>query len=589
MGAWREGRKICFRTWAPEHRSLEVILNEKTFAMAPQPEGYFYTECDLEHSPPLYKFRIDGKGPFPDPWSRAQPLGIHGPSSLPSDSFVWTDSQWKGLQHNRGVIYEVHVGTATAEGTFDALAERIPDLAALGISAIELMPLSSFSGTRNWGYDGVAHFSPAEVYGGPEGLRRFVDAAHRASLGVIIDVVYNHFGPEGNYLPQFSQAYFTSQHHTPWGDAVNYSLPIVREFALRNAEMWVVDYHADGLRLDATHTLIDESETHLLSELVQRSRATASGKHLVIVAEDERNERQLITPREQGGAGLDAVWADDLHHQLRRAFAGDSEGYYKDYTGSVSDIVATLISGWFYQGQHSQNMNQPRGTRADDLSPSSFIHCIQNHDQIGNRPLGTRLSKDVDAEAFRAMSALLLLSPYTPMLFAGQEWNSQQPFLYFTDHGEGLGHLVTEGRRKEFSGFSQFAGLEIPDPQAPETFKTSKLNWSERASPAHAGVLLLYKELIALRTFHPALRDIDRRNFDARTLSENCFLLERTSPLTTLRLIVNIRGKFQYPLEGRWAIRLHTEEERFGGKSNQPPHRDRLQLEGPSAVLLESV
>ncbi len=598
LGAWSEPGRLCWRVWAPGHERVELVLfgaDGKPGQKLPMRSegtqgGYFYAELPGGSPGQLYKLEVDGLGPFPDPWSRAQPQGVHGPSQVVTADFAWTDAGWQGRRADSLVIYEVHVGTATPEGTFEALIPRLSALRALGVNTLELMPLASFPGKHNWGYDGVQLYAPTQAYGGPEGLRRLVDAAHGAGLAVLIDAVYNHFGPDGNYLGCYSPPYFTGRHHTPWGDAVNYdgeqSAP-VRELVLRNVEMWIRDYHADGLRLDAAHAIIDDGEPHLLLEIVERARAAGQGREVVIIAEDERNEQRLVTPRAQQGLGLDGVWADDFHHQLRRAFAGDSEGYYQDYTGSAEDLAATLRKGWFYEGQRSKNLGHARGTPAAGVEPFRFVHCIQNHDQVGNRADGARLGQHVSPAAYRAMSALLLLSPYTPLLFMGQEWNASTPFLYFTQHNEGLGRLVTEGRRKEFAGFEGFAGAEVPDPQAEETFQRSVLRWEEAQRPPHAGVLALYRELLRLRAEEPTLQARGRDSFEARAVGSTGVLLERRAGSERLTVLVNIQGTLESLAPPGARPVLWSEDPRFGGGVDEAPLREgRARLAGPSALVL---
>jgi maltooligosyltrehalose trehalohydrolase len=429
-------------------------------------------------------------------------------------------------------------------------------------------------------------------------MQRFVDAAHARGLAVLLDVVYNHFGPEGNYLPAITSGrIFNEAHHTPWGAAVNYDgeqSDAVREFVIRNALEWVRDYHIDGLRLDATHAIIDDSETHILQELGERGRsAIGEDRHVVLIAEDERNDRRLVTPVGDGGFGLDGVWADDLHHQLRRLMAGDDEGYYANYSGTVSDVAATLRSGWFYEGQLYPSHDEPRGTPAGDLPPPRFVHTLQNHDQIGNRAMGERLHHQVELPVWRAASALLLLSPYTPLLFMGQEWAASTPFLYFTDHPEELGKLVTSGRREEFAGFSMFNDPEqrerIPDPQAPRTFHDSVLRWAEREDAPHRGVHALYRELLHLRATHPALRRRDRGSFAVDPLTEGGLLLRRQDE-DGARILVAcaFRGPLDVELGGDGRLLLWSESERFGGSVNAPRVEGRtLRLPGAGAAVVE--
>jgi maltooligosyltrehalose trehalohydrolase len=597
LGAWVEpGEGVRWRVWAPGHQQVEVVLQGRggqpgtSLPLADEGGGFFSSTLAGAGAGVRYQLRVDGQGPFPDPWSRSQPDGVHGPSEVVVPDFAWTDAAWKGPDPEAQVLYEVHVGTATPEGTFEALIPRLRALAELGVTTLELMPLASFPGTRNWGYDGVDLFAPQASYGGPEGLRRLVDAAHAQGLAVLIDAVYNHYGPDGNYLRCYSPHYFTGRHHTPWGEAVNYDgegSGVVRALVLSNVEMWIRDYHADGLRLDAAHALLDDGSPHLLAEISERARAAAPGRRVVVIAEDERNDTRLVRPSAGGGYGLDGVWADDFHHQLRRAFAGDSEGYYRDYTGSVEDIARTLRQGWFYEGQPSQVHGRPRGTPASGAEPWQLVHCIQNHDQVGNRAHGERLGADVSPAAFRAMSALLLLSPYTPLLFMGQEWNASTPFLYFTDHNAELGKQVTEGRRKEFAGFARFAGDTVPDPQAVDTFTRSRLDWSEAGRPEHAGVLALYRELLRLRATDPCLKEHRRGHFDARPLGAHALVLERRGPGSSLHVIVNVKGTLEHRLPSQAGLVLWTEAPRFGGTTSEAPLRSgALRLEGPAAVVV---
>ncbi|AKT42028.1 malto-oligosyltrehalose trehalohydrolase [Chondromyces crocatus] len=603
-GAWLEADGAHFCIWAPEHSRIDVVLFAddaetitREVAMTPVDstggQGYFEARIPDLAPGALYKLRVDGEGPFPDPCSRAQPKGVHGPSALWNPTFPWTDHAWKGKPIEDLVIHEVHVGAATPDGTFDALIERLPDLRALGVTALELMPVASFPGRFGWGYDGVDLFAPAEIYGGPDGLRRLIDAAHREGLAVLIDCVYNHLGPDGNYLRAFSTHYFTHKHQTPWGDAVNLDdegAPAVRAFFLANVAMWIRDYHADGLRLDATHALLDDSPVHLLQEIAVHAREAAGDRAVVVIAEDDRNDARLITPASQGGYGLDAVWADDFHHTLRAAFAGDRDGYYTDYAGTAEEIAAALRHGWLYEGQLSRYHNAPRGTPADGVAPPHFIHCIQNHDQIGNRATGDRLGARVTSAVHRAMSALLLLSPYTPMLFMGQEWNASTPFQYFTDHEPELGRKVTEGRRKEFARFTSFAADEIPDPQDPKTFQRSKLAWNERAHPPHAGTLAWYQALLALRATHPALAHRARGSFLADPVGVDAVRLERRVPGgVALLLLVSLRGPIDIDLNGQNPrILAYSEDLRFGGTHPASPLvAGRAQLPGPAALILE--
>jgi maltooligosyltrehalose trehalohydrolase len=472
-----------------------------------------------------YRYRINGKDIFPDVASRYQPQGVHGPSEVVDTSaFGWTDQGWKGIHLRDVVVYELHVGTFTPEGTFEGVRNRLGELRDLGVTAVELMPLADLPGQRNWGYDGVCLFAPARCYGHPDDLRRLVDAAHVEGLAVFLDVVYNHLGPDGNYLGAFSPYYFTERRQTPWGPAVNFDGEYsrsVRDFFVENALCWLHEFHFDGLRLDATHAIADDSPQHFLAELSRRVHESfaSSGRQPLLIAEDSRNLARMMRPLSEDGWGMDGVWADDLHHQIRRALAGDRDGYFQDYSGTADDIAATVRHGWFYCGQKSAFLGRPRGSDPAGLAPEQFIVCIQNHDQIGNRAFGDRLHHKVDLAAYRAASALLLCCPQTPLLFMGQEWAASSPFQFFTDHQEGLGKLVTEGRRHEFKRFEAFANPQIretiPDPQAIDTYLNSQLKWEERKKNPHASTLAFYQALLGLRRTEPALRSREAAQVEA--------------------------------------------------------------------------
>jgi maltooligosyltrehalose trehalohydrolase len=605
LGASFQDGEIRLRIWAPEHDRAEVVLFEEDgktergrTAMRAEDGGFFSARLPAPTAGGrmLYKFAVGGAGPFPDPFSRAQPFGVHGPSEVVRLEFPWTDAGWKGIAPEDLVIYEVHVGTATQEGTFEALIPRLPELRALGITALELMPLASFPGRWNWGYDGVALYAPQVSYGGPEGLMRLVDAAHREGLAVIIDAVYNHLGPDGNYLRCYSGRYFTDRYSTPWGEGINVDgegARPVRELLAGSAEMWIRDYHADGLRLDATHEIRDASEPHILREIADRARRAGEGRRIVVIAEDERNEVRLVRPVSEDGLGLDGVWADDFHHQMRRAFAGDKDGYFEDFTGTAEDIARTLNAGWYYAGQPTLRSSKPRGTSPLAAQPTHMVHCIQNHDQVGNRAFGDRLGGGVSPGAFRTMSALLLFSPYVPLIFMGQEWNASTPFLYFTDHNPELGRLVTEGRRREFQAFASFQGAEIPDPQAEETFLRSKLQYEEIDKPEHGGVRALYHDLLRLRADHPAMRMRERGSFEARAVGDDGLVLVRRGGGKELALWVCLRGELRQSVGDSlmWQIVVATDERRYGGEGAEKVREGlvngEVRLEGPAAVVIE--
>jgi maltooligosyltrehalose trehalohydrolase len=616
IGAQITRQGVLFRVWAPEARAVAVVLFEQgnpaaTHPLAPDPEEACYWNGEIKGlgAGTRYAFSVDGGEPRPDPASRWQPDGVHAPSAVVDPtSYTWNDAGWHGIPLEDAIIYEVHIGTATPEGTFDGLIGRLPYFRDLGVTALEIMPIHDVPGCRNWGYDGVDLYAPANNYGGPEGFKRLIDAAHAHGLAIILDVVYNHFGPDGNYLRVFSPHYFTDRHHTPWGDALNLDGPnseAVRSFLINNALYWAHEYHVDGLRLDATHALIDDGPQHFLQQLTAAVCATLPiERHFLLTAEDDRNCPRMARSITQAGYGLDALWADDFHHQVRVALTGEQHGYYAAYTGSVQDLVTTIADGWFYQGQRSQVSGQERGEPPHELNLPQFVYCIQNHDQVGNRPVGDRLNHLVDPAAYRAASALLLLVPQTPLLFQGQEWAASTPFQFFTDHNAELGKLVTEGRRKEFAYFLIETGIEVADPQAVATFERSKLCWEELERPEHAAVLTLYRDLLHLRRTHPALRRRDRSALQVVPLGEQAFMLRRvgSQPQDTLVAIINLGATFSHQLapEGTeaapraWRILMDTNSEQYGGVdsaklSDEQSDVQSLQMSAPGLVLLHMI
>ncbi len=455
-----------------------------------------------------YRYVVDGRA-VPDPRSPWQPEGISGPSrTVDHDGFAWTDQAWPGAPLGAAVLYEAHIGTFTPEGTFDAAIGRLDHLVDLGVTALEVMPVNEFPGRRGWGYDGVLLFAPHHAYGGPDGFKRLVDACHSRGLAVVLDVVYNHLGPSGNHLGTFGP-YFTDRHHTPWGGAVNLDGPgsdEVRRFFCDNAAQWLRDYHVDGLRLDAVHALVDQSATHLLEQLATEVHdlSRAVGRQLWLIAESDLGDPRLVRAREGGGFGLDAQWSDDLHHALHCVLTGESDGYYGDF-GSLGDVAAAIDEVFVYAGRHAPNRGRVHGRPVEDLPRDRFVTFLQNHDQIGNRARGERITALTSTDRVAVGAALSLLSPTTPMLFQGEEWGASAPFLYFTDHEEPeLAEAVRQGRRSEFAAFG-WAPEDVPDPQAPETFERSRLDWDELAEGDHAKLLDWYRTLLDLRRHWPDL------------------------------------------------------------------------------------
>jgi maltooligosyltrehalose trehalohydrolase len=500
-----------FRVWAPHRGRVELALGEQRSPMARADGGWW--ECAADQAGPGtdYAFSLDGGPPRPDPRSAFQPYGVHGPSRVVDHAgFGWHDSGWRGVPLAGSVLYECHVGTFSAEGTFDGAIAHLDHLAALGVDLIELMPVAEFPGDRGWGYDGVDLFAPHHAYGGPDGLKRLVDAAHVLGLGVVLDVVYNHLGPAGNYLPEFGP-YFSPRHQTIWGDAVNFDGPgtdEVRRFVIDNALAWLRDYHGDGLRLDAVHAIADDSATHICEELAAEVRALAAHarRPLFVVAESDLNDPRLVRGREAGGYGLDAAWADDWHHALHATLTGEKDGYYEDF-GPLPPLAKALRQAWVYDGIYSPYRQRVHGRSPAGLAGDQFVIFTQNHDQVGNRAAGERSGALMSEGRLRVAAALLLTSPFVPMLFQGEEWGAGTPFQFFTSHPDpGLGRKVSEGRREEFADFG-WDPVDVPDPQDPATFERSRLDWAEPERDRHAGLLAWHRELISLRRRRPELTD----------------------------------------------------------------------------------
>lgn len=498
-GATVCGDRTEFRLWAPNAKSVSVQLDGKgTFPMERQAGGVFYAELPVRAGD-KYAFELDGRNPLPDPISRLLPEGVHGPTEIVDPrSFHWTDQHWRGLPFLDYIIYELHVGTFSPSGTFDGVRERLQYLKDLGVTAIEIMPVAAFPGERNWGYDGVSLYAVQASYGGPVGLKRLVDAAHQTGLAVILDVVYNHLGNEGNYLRCFGP-YFTDKHKTPWGDGINYDdadCEQVRKYAIENALYWVREYHIDGLRLDAIQTIRDDSSPHIVSEIQQvvQQFARESGRAICVVAESDENDTKLVRLQKQGGYGLHGFWSDDFHHSVHTVLTDEKSGYYQDF-GNPKQIVRALNDGYVFQGEYFQFWGEARGTPAKDVPLNANVVCIQNHDQVGNRAKGERLGHLVPRGALKAAAALMLLAPHTPMIFMGEEYGETSPFQFFTDYGDpDLQKAVAEGRRKEFK---EFNWDEVPDPQDPETFERSKLHW-DLASEDN-DLLQWYRDLLRIR------------------------------------------------------------------------------------------
>jgi maltooligosyltrehalose trehalohydrolase len=577
------GGGVRFRVWAPRcgHVAVRVVapVPRDPVPLLGKRGGWF--EAALEGLGPgaRYSYVLDGERERPDPVSRSQPGGVHGPSEVVDPgAFRWTDAGWSGLPLAEMVIYEVHVGTFTPQGTFDAVIPRLAELRDLGVTAIELMPVASFPGERNWGYDGVHLYAPQQSYGGPQGLHRLVDAAHARGLAVVLDVVYNHLGPEGNYLAEFGP-YFTDRYRTPWGEAINYDgedARGVRDFVIANALYWVRDYHVDGLRLDAIHGIFDASPVHILREMNDAAQRLARrlGRIVPVVAEGDLNDRRVIDPVQKGGCGLAAQWSDDFHHCIHTLLTGERNGYYADF-GSLEQLAKAYTHGFVYDGQLSAFRGRPHGTPTRDLPGERFVVCGQNHDQVGNRARGERLTALLPFEALKLVASAVLLSPYIPLLFMGEEYGETAPFLYFTDFGDlALRAAVSRGRREELAAFA-WAG-EVPDPQDPETFARSKLNWLLRTQEPHSRLLDYYRALLALRRQHPVLGPGGKRRLTAQVVGDSTLICSRRGADGTAAfaiLLLQPEGRtvrLRVP-PGPWRRLVDSAEERFTGPGAKTP------------------
>ncbi|MCU1302234.1 MAG: malto-oligosyltrehalose trehalohydrolase [Candidatus Sulfotelmatobacter sp.] len=514
----RDDGSVRFRLWAPSAKRVEVSLaaanRSVNLPLKQIDDGWFELVTDAAQSGTQYRFRIDDAQNVPDPASRFQPRDVHGPSEvIDPEAFDWQDADWKGRPWEEAAIYEVHVGAFTPSGKFSSLCNRLDYLVDLGITAIELMPVADFPGRRNWGYDGVLPFAPDSSYGRPEDLKRFIQLAHARGIMVLLDVVYNHFGPEGNYLNSYAPQFFTNRHRTPWGNAINFDGPesrAVRDFFIHNAVYWLDEYHFDGLRLDAVHAIMDDSTPHFLTELAETVRnVVGSDRRVHLILENELNQAHYLQLTEECKTkAYNAQWNDDIHHVLHVLVTGEKDGYYSDYSSHpLARLGRCLCEGFDYQGEISLYRNgQRRGERTIGLPPSAFISFLQNHDQVGNRAFGERITTIGDARAVRAAIAIFLLAPSSPLLFMGEEFGVETPFLFFCDFEKSLAPAVAAGRRNEFARFARFndpsAREGIPDPSAPTTFKASKLDWHDLAHPRHQEWLILYRNLLKLRFQH---------------------------------------------------------------------------------------
>ncbi len=601
-----------FRVWAPLPEKVEVVLESGPGAPAAIPlkshlDGYHTALVPEAGHGTRYRFRLDGKGLFPDPASRFQPNGPHGSSQVVDPTaYAWQDAGWKGVALRGQVIYEMHVGTFTREGTFAAAGKELAELAACGVTVVEVMPVADFPGRFGWGYDGVGQFAPVWLYGEPDDFRGFVDTAHRRGLGVILDVVYNHFGPSGNYLKAYATDYFTDKYKNEWGEAINFDGPnsqAVREFFLANAAYWIEEFHLDGLRLDATQQIFDDSPEHIVTAIGRRVREAARGRKTLLVAENEPQDSNLVRPVAAGGNGLDGLWNDDFHHSAMVALTGRSEAYYTDYTGKPQELLSMLKYGYLYQGQRYSWQKSRRGRPGLDLPPQAFVLYIQNHDQVANSGRSERIQFLTSPGRLRAMTALFLLAPGTPMLFQGQEFGASTPFHYFSDHDPELAKLVGEGRSQFLQQFRSLATPEmrsfVPDPGNPSVFERCKLDLGERER--HRPVYDLHKDLLRLRREDPVFAAQKSRGLDGAVLAEECLLVRYFGEDADDRLLLVNFGPDLHldpapepllaPPEGMlWAILWSSEDPKYGGTGTpHPDTEENWRILGHAAVALRPV
>jgi maltooligosyltrehalose trehalohydrolase len=590
VGGQLEERGANFRVWAEGCQQVSVRVGKSEHNLVPESGGYFSACIPGVRQGERYAYVVDGQGPFPDPASRFQPEGPHGPSQLVDPlRFPWTDGDWPGLRLPHQVLYEMHIGTFTPEGTWLAAAKQLVELARIGITAVEVMPAADFVGSFGWGYDGVDLFAPTRNYGTPDDFRAFVNEAHAHGLGVLLDVVYNHVGPDGNYLARFSEHYFAKNHTTEWGEAINFSAEhsaAVREFYLANAAYWIKEFHLDGLRLDATQSIFDTSEKHILGEIAQAVRQAAKPKNALIVGENELQDAKLIHSEAAGGYGLDALWNDDFHHSLMVAATGNREGYFLDYLGSSQELLSCLKYGYLYQGQWYAWQKQRRGTSTLGTNPAAMVTYSQNHDQIANSGRGLRLQELTSFGRYKAITAICLLGPGTPMLFQGQEFAASAPFLFFADHNPKLAELVRRGRAEFLSQWPSLATgeLRLIDPCSRDTFNRCKLDFSEREK--HGEIYALHQDLLRLRRSDP-LFSRQSREFDGAVLSPEAFVVRLFSSnfRDDLLLIVNLGVQLflnpsPVPLLGppegaQWQVLWSTEDPKYGGNGTPPLDSDR--------------
>lgn len=601
---------VHFRVWAPKHERLAVVLDgsKQEISLEKEYGGYFSGFVRDLKAGARYRFRVDRASKLlPDPASRFQPNGVHGPSEVIDPSaFEWTDDQWLGITLQGQVLYEMHVGCFTPEGTWQAAIAKLPHLVETGVTAIEVMPIAEFNGAFGWGYDGVYWYAPTHLYGTPDDFRSFVNAAHHLGLGVILDVVYNHFGPSGNYAGEYSSDYLSKRHPTEWGEAINFDAegsPAVRDFVAQNAGYWMDEFHLDGLRLDATHCIYDDSRNHILADIGQATRRAAGSRSVVLIAENESQDVKHVEEADKGGYGLDGLWNDDFHHTCRVAATGHAEYYYADYTGTPSELIAATRWGYLYQGQYTSNSHRWRGTPALHLPSWRFVSYLQNHDQVANSAHGLRLPQLTSPGRYRALTTLWLLGPATPMLFMGQEFASSTPFMYFADHEIDIAQLVREGRWEALRRFPRIAGREgaavqLADPSSRNTFLTSKLDWSEREK--NQADWVLHRDLLQLRKTDPTFSRQENAALQGAVIGDESFILRWVIGGSDDRLLIVNLGRdagwapaaqplIAAPQGFQWQLKFSSDDEIYGGSGTAMLNTKSWYIPGHAAILLYPV
>jgi maltooligosyltrehalose trehalohydrolase len=617
IGAELTGEGVThFRVWAPKAKRLDVVLEsspeneaKRTFHPLEAESGGYFSGIIAANAGAFYRFRVDEAETFhPDPASRFQPQGPHRSSCVVDPScFRWSDQQWKGLRMPGQIIYEMHIGTFTHEGTWRAAAKELAELARIGITVIEMMPIGDFPGEFGWGYDGVDLFAPCRLYGTPDDLRAFVNDAHSLGLGVILDIVYNHLGPEGNYLGVFSEHYFTDRHENDWGESLNFDGPNsgpVREFFITNAHYWIDEFHFDGFRFDASESIFDKSDEHIIGAIGRAARQVAGGRSIILMAENERQDVKLIRPRSEGGDDLDGVWNDDLHHSAFVALAGRREAYYTDYLGAPQEFISAAKYGYLFQGQFYSWQKAPRGTSALGTPPEAFVAFIENHDQVANTIAGQRVRFETSPGRFRAMTALLLLGPWTPLLFQGQEFGTSRPFLYFSDIGDGnLREAIRKGRFEFLSQFPSLASAEaqqqLPIPTDPSSFTCCKLDFAERKK--NKRLYDFHIDLFRLRREDSRFREQQAGGVDGAVLGARSFALRYFAEKNDDRLLLVNLGDTQLlepmpepllapPLGFEWTTLWSSDSDRYGGPGTTPiATQDNWTLPGEAAIALRLI